>query len=82
MAPPNWTHLVRFISEEDGQVHIGQVDAKEFPDVGLSIFNGEPVSCKVIKGSAFDGVVSNTTMRVARVCYCALPFILRRLAHV
>jgi hypothetical protein len=57
--PPNWTHLVRFIAEEDGQIHHGDVDAKTCPDFGLTIVNGEKVVAKLIKGSIFDGVVTN-----------------------
>lgn len=64
---PTWTHLIRFIAEEDGQVHIGQVDETTFPDVGLSILNGEKVTAKEIKGSIFDGVVQDKVLTVARV---------------
>ena len=54
---PSWTHLVRFIAEEDGQVHLGQVDAKKWPDIGLATVNGQKVEAKLVKGSIFDGVV-------------------------
>lgn len=64
---PQWTHLARFISEEDGQIHYGQVDSKSYPDVGLAILNGEKVAAKLIKGSIFDGVVTDTTVHVSRV---------------
>ncbi|KAJ5552863.1 hypothetical protein N7494_002241 [Penicillium frequentans] len=64
---PTWTHLIRFIADEDGQVHIGQVDEAQFPDVGLSILNGEKVTAKEIKGSIFDGVVQNKVLTVARI---------------
>jgi hypothetical protein len=64
---PNWTHLVRFIAEEDGQVHLGQVDATQFPDVGLAMLSNEKVTAKEIKGSIFDGVVSNRVLNVAQV---------------
>ena len=65
----NWTHLVRFIAEEDGQTHLGQVDSKQYPDVGLSILNGEKVQVKVVEGGPFDGKVSGRTMHIARVCH-------------
>ncbi|KAJ5554554.1 hypothetical protein N7513_004513 [Penicillium frequentans] len=64
---PTWTHLIRFIADEDGQVHIGQVDETQFPDVGLSILNGEKVTAKEIKGSIFDGVVQDKVLTVARI---------------
>ncbi|KAJ5806094.1 uncharacterized protein N7503_003696 [Penicillium pulvis] len=64
---PTWTHLIRFIADEDGQVHIGQVNETQFPDVGLSILNGEKVTAKEIKGSIFDGVVQDKVLTVARI---------------
>lgn len=64
---PAWTHLVRFIAEEDGQVHLGQVDPTEFPDVGIAMLNGEKVTAKEIKGSVFDGVVQNRVLTVSQV---------------
>ncbi|KAL1980675.1 hypothetical protein VTN96DRAFT_3655 [Rasamsonia emersonii] len=64
---PNWTHLIRFIAQEDGQVHLGQVDAKQFPDVGLAMLNGEEVTAKLIKGSVFDGVVTEKLLHVAQI---------------
>lgn len=66
---PTWTHLIRFIADEDGQVHIGQVDETQFPDVGLSILNGEKVTAKEITGSIFDGVVQDKVLTVARVLF-------------
>ncbi|ETI27434.1 hypothetical protein G647_09624 [Cladophialophora carrionii CBS 160.54] len=65
MAP--WTHLLRFLAEEDGQVHLGQVDSKKWPDVGLAIYNGERVDVKLVTGSVFDGVVTNTTMHISKL---------------
>lgn len=65
---PTWTRLIRFIAEEDGQAHIGQVDARQFPDVGLSVVKGERVAAKLIQGSIFDGVVTEKQLHVARVC--------------
>jgi hypothetical protein len=35
---PNWTRLVRFIAEEDGQIHLGVIDSTDYPDVGIAIF--------------------------------------------
>lgn len=65
---PTWTNLVRFISEEDGQIHLGEVDSTKYPDVGLAILNGETVAARLVKGSIFDGIVTDTTVHIARVC--------------
>jgi hypothetical protein len=35
MARPR-TYLIRFRAIEDGWVHLGQIDAKRFPDVGMA----------------------------------------------
>lgn len=67
MAPTTWTHLVRFIAEEDGQIHLGNVDASKYPDVGLSTFKGEKVAVNLVTGSAFSGTVTDKVMHIARV---------------
>ncbi|PIG83914.1 fumarylacetoacetate hydrolase [Aspergillus arachidicola] len=64
---PTWTHLVRFISEEDGQVHLGEVDPSRYPDVGIAVLNGERIAAKLVTGSIFDGVVTNTVMHISRL---------------
>lgn len=64
---PNWTNLVRFISEEDGQIHLGEVDSTQYLDVGVAIFNGEKVAARLVRGSIFDGIVTDTIMHIARV---------------
>ena len=62
-----WTHLVRFLAEEDGQEHLGQVDAKRWPDVGLALEKGEKITVNLVQGSVFDGVVTEKTMTIAQV---------------
>ena len=62
-----WTHLIRFIAREDGQIHLGQIDAKKFPDVGLATFEGQDVDAKVISGAVYDGAVTDRTMHVSQV---------------
>ncbi|KAF2086372.1 fumarylacetoacetate hydrolase [Saccharata proteae CBS 121410] len=64
---PNWTHLIRFVAREDGQTHLGQVDAKACPDVGLAMFEKKPLQARLISGTAFDGVVTERTMGVERL---------------
>ncbi|KAJ5045357.1 hypothetical protein NUH16_002173 [Penicillium rubens] len=63
----NWTNLIRFISEEDGQIHLGEVDTRKYPDIGLTVLNGERVAVNLVKGSIFDGVVTETIMHVGRL---------------
>ncbi|PGH29176.1 hypothetical protein GX50_08082 [[Emmonsia] crescens] len=62
---PNWTHLIRFIAEEDGQIHYGNVDANKYPDVGLAFFNAEKIEAQLIQGSIFDGLTTDKTFHVA-----------------
>lgn len=65
--PQSWTHLIRFIAEEDNQIHLGNIDATKYPDVGLSIYNGEAVEAKLVTGSVFSGTVISKTMHVKQV---------------
>lgn len=67
MSPTTWTHLVRFIAEEDNQIHLGNVDASKYPDVGLSTFKGEKVAVSLVAGSAFYGTVTDKVMHVKQV---------------
>jgi hypothetical protein len=67
MAPTTWTHLIRFIAEEDHQIHLGNVDASKYPDVGLSTFKGEKVAVNLVTGSAFSGTVTEKVLHVERV---------------
>ncbi|KAL2110140.1 hypothetical protein VUR80DRAFT_1584 [Thermomyces stellatus] len=63
----NWTHLVRFLAKEDGQVHLGQIDAKRFPDVGLALERGESVSARLVTGDVFDGVVTDKSLTISQL---------------
>lgn len=63
---PSWTRLIRFIAEEDGQVHLGEVDTNQ--DVGLALLNKEKVTAKLVTGSIFDGAVADKQLQVAQVC--------------
>jgi len=64
---PNWTHLIRFIAEEDKQIHLGQIDVSTYPDVGIAAFEGKPIHAKLISGSIYDGVVTEKVMKVAQL---------------
>ncbi|EHA51936.1 fumarylacetoacetate hydrolase domain-containing protein 2A [Pyricularia oryzae 70-15] len=62
---PSWTRLIRFIAEEDGLTHLGEVIGDA--DVGLAHHAGQKIQAKLITGSAFDGVVTDKTLTVARL---------------
>lgn len=67
MTATTWTHLVRFIAEEDKQVHLGNVDVSKYPDVGLSTFKGQKVAVNLVTGSAFSGTVTEKVMHIERL---------------
>jgi hypothetical protein len=67
---PQWTHLIRFIAEETNLIHLGQIDPKEYPDVGLASVEGKKIVAKEITGSIFDGVVTEKTLTVKQVRLC------------
>ena len=64
----DWTYLARFIADEDGREHIGQVDAAAHKDIGLAVLKGEKISAKVITGSIFAGKVTGKVLHIERVC--------------
>lgn len=64
---PSWGYLCRFVAKEDGQIHLGQVNPERWPDVGLSIYNGEQVDVKLVTGSVYDGSVTDVTMTISTV---------------
>ncbi|POR38180.1 Uncharacterized protein TPAR_01619 [Tolypocladium paradoxum] len=66
MIQENWTHLVRFLSKEDGRIHLGQVDAK-WSDVGLALEEGSNVTANLVEGTVFDGVVTDRVMTISQV---------------
>ncbi|GME23974.1 putative fumarylacetoacetate hydrolase domain-containing protein 2a [Neofusicoccum parvum] len=64
---PQWTHLIRFIAKEDGQIHLGQIDSAQFPDVGLAHFEGKDVSAKEVTGGLYDGAVTDRVLHVDKL---------------
>ncbi|EAW15392.1 fumarylacetoacetate hydrolase family protein [Aspergillus fischeri NRRL 181] len=64
---PNWTHLVRFVAKEDNHIYLGQVDCRQWPDVGLAVFQGEQVKVQLVRGSIYDGVVTDTVLTIKRL---------------
>ncbi|KAK2595123.1 hypothetical protein QQS21_007149 [Conoideocrella luteorostrata] len=64
---PDWTHLIRFIAAEDGQIHLGEVYRSECVDVGLAAFQGKTLSAKLITGSVFDGRITPKVLTVQRL---------------
>lgn len=69
---PNWSRLIRFIAEEDGQVHLGEVDGGR--DIGLALLNKETVTAKLVTGSVFDGTVTEKQLHVAQVRFQNIPW--------
>jgi hypothetical protein len=63
----SWTHLIRFVAEETGQIHLGQIDVKEYPDVGIASVEGKTIKAKEVTGSIFDGVVTDKLLTVKQV---------------
>lgn len=64
---PCWTHLVRFVAEEDDQVHLGQlVDTSR--DVGQDTVNKIPITAYLILGDIFNGVLTDKVYTVKKVC--------------
>lgn len=63
----DWTHLIRFEAQEDGQIYLGQVvDVSR--DVGLDHLNNTPIKAYKVQGSVFDGKVDkNTTLTVKKL---------------
>lgn len=62
----SWTHLIRFVAEEDNQTHLGQlVDTSR--DVGWDSYNKEKIKAYLIVGTIFDGHVTKTKLTVSYV---------------
>jgi len=59
--------LIRFVAEETGQVHLGQIDANVYPDLGLASVEGKNIVAKEISGSIYDGVVTDKVLTVKQV---------------
>jgi hypothetical protein len=70
---PSWTHLIRFVAEEDNQTHLGQlVDTSR--DVGLDSFEGRKIQAYLINGSIFSGEVTKHILTVKQVSICPAIF--------
>lgn len=63
---PNWTHLIRFVANEDGQNHIGQLVDTTY-DVGLASVEGKKIEVYEIIGTIFDGQVTKNILTVKQV---------------
>jgi dihydroxyacetone synthase len=62
-----WTHLIRFVAGEDDTIHLGQIDPSVNKDVGLDVYNRKSVIAQLVKGSVFDGIVTDKTRTVKQV---------------
>ncbi|KAF7896589.1 hypothetical protein BELL_1022g00010 [Botrytis elliptica] len=60
----DWTYLIRVIAEEDGRIHLGQIDTTKFRDVGHCIFEEERVGAHAIFASISDGAVTRQSLHV------------------
>ena len=66
MVGISWTHLIRFIADEDGQIHLGQlVDTTR--DVGLDNLEGRVIKAYHIDGTVFDGIISDKIFSIKQV---------------
>ncbi|KAF1931941.1 uncharacterized protein M421DRAFT_417672 [Didymella exigua CBS 183.55] len=63
---PDWTHLIRFVTVEDEQVHLGQlVDTTR--DVGLDSVNGVEIKAYLVNGDIFSGKVTQHVYTVRKL---------------
>ncbi|KAL5339347.1 hypothetical protein BJX70DRAFT_408077 [Aspergillus crustosus] len=62
----SWTHLIRFIAEEDSKVHLGQL-VHPTRDAGQDSVNGEKVAAYLLEGTIFDGRVTGHIMHVKQL---------------
>ncbi|KAJ3538380.1 hypothetical protein NM208_g5928 [Fusarium decemcellulare] len=62
----SWTHLVRFVAEEDNQVHIGQlIDTTR--DAGKDSREGLKIKVYVVNGTIFNGKVTKDILHVKQL---------------
>ena len=65
---PFWTHLIRFVANEDHQIHIGQlVDTSR--DVGLDTLEDKKVEAYEIIGTIFSGKITKNVLTVKYVSF-------------
>ena len=57
------THIIRFVANEDGRVHLGQL-ADTNRDVGLDSVQGEIITAYEINGTIFRGEVTENALTV------------------
>lgn len=60
------THIIRFLAEEDGRVHLGQLKDTS-RDVGLDSVEGTAIKAYKINGTIFNGTVTNVELTVSRL---------------
>lgn len=60
------THIIRFISQEDNRIHLGQlVDTTR--DIGLDSVAGKEIKAYLINGSIFSGEVTKHVYTVKQL---------------
>lgn len=61
-----WTHLIRFVAVEDGEIHLGQlVDTNR--DAGLDVFNNITVKAYRLEGSIFNSRITSEVLMVKKL---------------
>lgn len=59
LSNSRWTHLIRFVANEDNETYLGQpVDVTR--DLGLDLFEKRPVKAYPIQGNLFSGKVNTS----------------------
>ena len=63
---PFWTHLVRFVAEDDDQIHLGQlVDTSR--DIGRDSVQETKIQAYLIIGDIFNGTISDKIYTIKKV---------------
>ena len=60
------THIIRFVANEDGRIHVGQlVDTSR--DVGLDSLEGKEIKAYLINGTIYAGEVTDKVYTVKQL---------------
>jgi len=63
---PFWTHLIRFVAEEDEQIHFGQLQDTS-RDIGKDSVDGVPIKAYKIIGDIYNGKITDKIYTVRRL---------------
>lgn len=62
----SWTHLIRFLPVGESNICLGQL-ADTSRDIGENSYNGTPIFAFRIKGSLYNGEVTDEKLQVEKV---------------